>query len=135
MKSNANVSKQGTANQHTWAIRGIEPETRNAATMAARRAGQTVGEWCNRALREAAGERLKERVPGPTIEETLAKLAESMARQAEATQQQNAAIAARLEAVEQRERPAAMNGGGNLFVRLYGLLWRQQGQSESTARK
>lgn len=70
--------------KHTWAIRGIEPETRTAATIAARRAGQTVGEWCNRALRDAATDRLKDQVPGPRLEETLAK------------------IMARLEAMEQR---------------------------------
>ncbi|MBV9769999.1 MAG: hypothetical protein JOZ32_10535 [Bryobacterales bacterium] len=96
-------------------------------TIAARKAGQTVGEWCNRALRDAATERLKERVPGPTMEETLAKLAESMARQTEAAQQQNAAIVARLEAMEQREPESGRNGGGNLLGRLYGLFWRKNG--------
>jgi len=135
MKSNTKGSLRETANQHTWAIRGIEPETRTAATMAARRAGQTVGEWCNRALREAAQNSLKERVPGPTIEETLAKLVESMAQQTTATQQQNAAILSRLEAVEQRKQESANAGGGNLLGRFHGLLWRKQDQSGSTARK
>jgi len=142
MKEKGNASKRtDSANAHTWAIRGIEPETRTAATMAARRAGLTVGEWCNRALREAATERLKERVPGPTIEETLAKLAESMARQAEATRyqveqarQESAALAARLEAVEQRKGEPGRLDRGNLFGRLYGLLWRPQAQSESARR-
>lgn len=139
MKEQAKTRLPPTQKSETWSMRGIEPETRTAVTIAARKAGQTVGEWCNRALRDAATERLKERVPGPTVEETLTKLAESMARQAEATQrqmeqaqQQNAEIAARLEAVEQREREPGRNGGGNLLGRLYGLLWRPVAQSNGT---
>lgn len=102
--------------------------------MAAQRAGQTVGEWCNRALREAATARLKEQVPGPTIEETLAKLAESMAQQIEQTRQQNAAMLARLEAVEQRRAEPVKSDRGNLIARLYGLLWRPQAHPETTGR-
>ena len=139
MRKQGNTSKQIN---DTWAIRGIEPETRTAATMAARRAGETVGAWCNRALREAATARLKERVPGPTIEETLSKLAESMAQQAAATQsqveqarQQNVAMLARLEAVEQREGRPGRSEGGNLFARLHGLLWRWSGQPEAIHRQ
>ena len=128
MTNKGNGSKQrATGSEHTWAIRGIEPETRTAATKAARRAGQTVGAWCNQALREAATERLKEQVPGPTLEQTLAKLAESMAQQAEATRQQNEAVQARLEALERRQEPPGREEGGNLFMRLYGLLWRKAG--------
>jgi len=127
MKKQEKARLQPTQKSETWSMRGIEPETRTAVTIAARKAGQTVGEWCNRALRDAATERLKERVPGPTMEETLAKLAESMARQTEAAQQQNAAIVARLEAMEQREPESGRNGGGNLLGRLYGLFWRKNG--------
>lgn len=80
--------------QQTWAVRGIEPETRTAATKAARRAGLTVGQWCNRALRDAATGELKEPlVPAPRLEETLAKLAETIERQN-----------ARLDAMEQTDR-------------------------------
>ena len=136
MKKQDNIGKQIN---DTWAIRGIDPETRTAATMAARRAGETVGAWCNRALREAATARLKEQLPGPTIEETLSKLAESMAQQAAATQnqveqaqQQNAAMLARLEAMEQREGRPGRSEGGSLLGRLYGLLRRPQAQPEST---
>lgn len=95
--------------------------------MAARRAGQTVGAWCNQALREAATERLKEQVPGPTLEQTLARLAESMERQAEATRQQNEAVQARLDTLEQHQRQPEGQGGGNLVTRLYGLLRRKAG--------
>ena len=125
-----------------WAIRGVSLEGRNAAIAAARRSNATLGEWLDRAVRQQVkAEQEQARAVGPTIEETLAKLAESMAQQAEATrqqmeqaQQQNAAIAARLEAVEQRERPAAMNGGGNLLGRIHGLLWRPEAPSNMTKR-
>ena len=113
MKNKESASKQSRALNETWAIRGIEPETRTAATMAARRAGLTIGAWCDRAIREAAREALKERVPGPTIEDTLAKLMESMARQSEA-------MATRLEALERRDG----RDRGNLLARLYGVMTR-----------
>jgi hypothetical protein len=103
---------------------------------AARRSNATLGEWLDRAIRQQVkAEQEQARAVGPTIEETLAKLAEGMARQAEATQQQNAAIAARLEAMEQREREPSGNGGANLLGRLYGLLRRPVPQSEMTKRQ
>lgn len=37
-----------------WSVKGIEPETRNAAKMAARRAGLTVGAWLNQVILDAA---------------------------------------------------------------------------------
>jgi len=107
-----------------WAIRGVSLEARNAAAAAARREAVTLGGWLERAIRQQVKADRTQAV-GPTMEETLAKLAESMARQAEATQQQNAAIAARLEAMEQREREPSGNAGGNLLGRLYGLLQRK----------
>lgn len=116
--------------KQTWAIRGIEPETRIAALMAAQQEGETVGAWCNRVLREAAVGRLKVKdVPAPTLDETLAKLAESMAQQAAA----NTAILARLEAVERVRDRQGMAGGGNLLTRLYGLLKGKQTASNQTA--
>ena len=95
--------------------------------MAARRAGQTVGAWCNQVLREAATGKLKEQVPGPTLEQTLAKLAESMERQAEATRAQNDAMQARLDALERHQQRPEGEGAGNLVTRLYGLLRRKAG--------
>lgn len=41
-----------------WSVKGIDPETRQAAKMAARRAGLTVGAWLNQAIRRAAAEEL-----------------------------------------------------------------------------
>lgn len=137
MKSQENISKQPKKYSDTWAMRGIEPETRTAVTIAARKAGQTVGEWCNKALREAATERLKERnqAVGPTIEETLAKLAESMNRQAEATQQHNATMTARMEALERGKGQDGLDSKGNLFMRLYGLLRRPAAGSVATTER
>lgn len=100
-------------NSYTWAIRGIEPATRTAATMAARRAGQTVGEWCNLVLMEAATSELKTSVPGPTIEQTVAQLVEAMG-------QQNALFAARLEAMEQRQKAQPAATTFNPFAWLWG---------------
>ena len=36
-----------------WSVKGIEPETREAAKTAARRAGITVGQWLNHTIRAA----------------------------------------------------------------------------------
>ena len=71
----AEKKKPGTHAAPTWTLRGIEPETRNAVALAARRAGLGVGEWCNRALRDAATEELKE-APPPAIrtDELLSQL-------------------------------------------------------------
>ncbi|MDQ2764732.1 MAG: hypothetical protein M3Y22_15035 [Pseudomonadota bacterium] len=125
MKDKGNVSKQLPEINDTWAIRGIEPETRTAATMAARRAGLTVGKWCNRALREAATASLKERTPGPTLEDTLAKMAAAI-------EQQNTIVADRLEALERGKDRTGAESRGNLLGRLYGLLWRPVASSNGT---
>jgi Arc/MetJ-type ribon-helix-helix transcriptional regulator len=90
---------------------------------ASRRESVTLGEWLDRAIRQQIKADRNQAV-GPSIEETLATLAASMAQQADATRQQNAAIAARLEAVEQHERESGHHGGGNFFGRLHGLLRR-----------
>ena len=42
------------AQQSPWSVKGIRPECREAAKVAARRAGVTIGEWLNRAIMEAA---------------------------------------------------------------------------------
>lgn len=41
-----------------WSVRGVEPETREAAKMAARRSGLTLGHWLNRTIRNAVAEEL-----------------------------------------------------------------------------
>ncbi|MHA1113387.1 MAG: hypothetical protein ACTSRY_02640 [Alphaproteobacteria bacterium] len=42
-----------------WSVKGIEPEAREAAKIAARRAGLTVGAWLNQTIRHAAAQELK----------------------------------------------------------------------------
>jgi flagellar motility protein MotE (MotC chaperone) len=112
--------------KETWAIRGIEPETRTAATMAARRAGQTVGEWCNKALRDAATASLKApSTPAFPIEDTLAELVRQMQADREERQRERDELTARVSAMEARgeaEQVSRPNGGGNFLGRLYGLL-------------
>jgi hypothetical protein len=93
MTKNDKVRKpQDPSSSHTWAIRGIDYETRIAATKAARRDGKTVGEWCNHVLRGAAIERLKDKLPTQTIEDTLSKLVDVIGSQS-----------ARLEALERAQ--------------------------------
>lgn len=41
-----------------WSVKGVEPEAREAAKLAARRAGMTLGTWLNRVIRTAAAEEL-----------------------------------------------------------------------------
>ena len=39
-----------------WSVKGIEPETREAAKDAARRSGMTLGEWLNSKILDSADE-------------------------------------------------------------------------------
>ena len=39
-----------------WSVKGIEPETREAAKEAARRSGMTLGEWLNTKILDSADE-------------------------------------------------------------------------------
>ena len=41
-----------------WSVKGVEPEAREAAKIAARRAGLTIGAWLNQMIRAAATEQL-----------------------------------------------------------------------------
>ncbi|MFC3231162.1 hypothetical protein ACFOGJ_28195 [Marinibaculum pumilum] len=49
-----------------WSVKGIDPDTRQAAKMAARRAGLTVGAWLNRVIQRAAAEELGLAAPAET---------------------------------------------------------------------
>ncbi len=44
--------------QSPWSVKGVDPEAREAAKIAARRAGLTVGQWLNQTIRTAAAEQL-----------------------------------------------------------------------------
>ena len=67
----------------TWTVRGVDPETKAAVRVAARRAGKTMGQWINNTLLRAATDEAVERnqPPAPRLEETLAKLVKTMERQ------------------------------------------------------
>ena len=45
-------------NVSPWSVKGVEPEAREAAKIAARRAGLTIGNWLNQIIRTAAAEQL-----------------------------------------------------------------------------
>jgi localization factor PodJL len=42
-----------------WSVKGIDPEARQAAKLAARKAGLTLGAWLNQTIRAAAADQLK----------------------------------------------------------------------------
>ena len=42
-----------------WSVKGIDPETREAAKVAARRAGMPVGAWLTQVIRQAAVTQVK----------------------------------------------------------------------------
>ncbi|MBS41547.1 MAG: hypothetical protein CMM83_07515 [Rhodospirillales bacterium] len=46
------------ANVSPWSVKGVEPEAREAAKIAARRAGLTIGNWLNQIIRTAAADQL-----------------------------------------------------------------------------
>ena len=41
-----------------WSVKGVEPEAREAAKIAARRAGMTLGQWLNQTIRRTAADQL-----------------------------------------------------------------------------
>jgi len=51
------------AEHRPWSVKGIEPETREAAKIAARRAGLTLGAWLSRTIRSQAARELKRGSP------------------------------------------------------------------------
>ncbi|MFO1189419.1 MAG: hypothetical protein U1E97_07495 [Alphaproteobacteria bacterium] len=55
------------ADNRPWSVKGIEPETRRAAKIAARREGLTLGAWLSRTIRSQAARDLKR--GGPEMEE------------------------------------------------------------------
>ncbi|MGB0632543.1 MAG: hypothetical protein ACPGRZ_17780 [Alphaproteobacteria bacterium] len=42
-----------------WSVKGVDPEAREAAKIAARKAGLTVGAWLNQMIRQAATDQLR----------------------------------------------------------------------------
>lgn len=58
----------------TWTVRGVSHETRTAAKMAARRSGQTLGEWLEQNIRAAATDEVKRNLPMHRLEDQLAEI-------------------------------------------------------------
>ena len=50
------------ASNNPWSVKGVDPETREAAKIAARRAGMTVSQWISLTIRTAATEQLSSTV-------------------------------------------------------------------------
>lgn len=46
-----------------WSVKGVEPEAREAAKLAARKAGMTLGTWLSQTIRAAAAQQLRHGVP------------------------------------------------------------------------
>ena len=51
-----------------WSVKGVDPEAREAAKLAARKAGMTLGDWLNQTIRTAAAEQLKHGAPRQTYQ-------------------------------------------------------------------
>lgn len=67
-----------------WSVKGIEPEAREAAKIAARRAGMTVGQWLSRTIRATAAQQLAgapplSTEPAPTQPDSLPSSPAAMA--------------------------------------------------------
>lgn len=46
-----------------WSVKGVDPEAREAAKIAARKAGLTVGAWLNQMIRQSASDQLRSGTP------------------------------------------------------------------------
>lgn len=88
-----------------WSVRGVEPETREAAKMAARRSGLTLGHWLNRTIRNAVAEELGSGQDRPADEAQLPALPNAVLLAA--IQEQLDAQRVAIEATLQQERATA----------------------------
>lgn len=67
--------KRGPTPHNTpWSVKGVSPETREAVKKAARRSGQSIGEWMDENLRIAATDGLKGNLPAQRLEDQLAAI-------------------------------------------------------------
>jgi localization factor PodJL len=55
------------AHKLRWSVTGVLPECREAAKVAARRAGMSIGEWLNRAIMDAAKQAVQGSPNAPVI--------------------------------------------------------------------
>jgi uncharacterized coiled-coil protein SlyX len=89
---------------------------------AAKRVDMTLGAWLSRVIRDAVTVEIKAAPPGPTNEQMMARLIETMERNTQAQAETMQALAARLEAVETvaQAKPERMPPPG-WMRRLFGL--------------
>ncbi len=83
-----------------WSVKGIEPETREAAKEAARRSGMTLGEWLNSKILDSADE--PESAPTPRHQRPSAGRGEASIRLED--------IAEQLSRIARREQDTAPSG-------------------------
>jgi len=65
-----------------WSVKGIEPEAREAAKIAARREGKTLGQWLNEKIIDASDEEMAAPVGGPAFAPPASPSGTPMAQQA-----------------------------------------------------
>ena len=98
-----------------WSVKGIEPDVREAAKVAARRSGMTLGEWLNSKILETADENIPDTRPDPyarssqapshALERTASRL-EDIAEQLSRLSRRDSETAQRVAApIEQRLAP------------------------------
>ena len=80
-----------------WSVKGIEPDTREAAKEAARRSGMTLGEWLNTKILESADD--QEAAPPPRHQRAAPARAETSIRLED--------IAEQLSRISRREQQTA----------------------------
>ena len=62
------------AQQSPWSVKGVRPECRVAAKVAARKSGLTIGEWLNRAIMDAAKQSIQGQEVATTAQQQLPAL-------------------------------------------------------------
>lgn len=104
--------KQPAAREQPWAVRGVSPEARSAAQIAAKKAGISLGQWLDRAVRDAAAAEIKasSQQVGPTLEQMVAQLTEQVGRLTNGFNQMQEQVKA--QALEPQKH--------GLFARLFG---------------
>jgi hypothetical protein len=119
-----------------WTIKGVGPEARNAATAAAGREKQTIGEWITRAIRtQIQSDRQQDRAPvvvGPVVNHetdlaTLERLVALTASLAAAGAPPPKAVSRQTYSLI-RDSLAAIKGGGPTA----GAVSRTKGQASMT---
>ncbi len=104
------ITKTAAAAPGPWAVRGVSFEARNAASLAARRAGKTMGEWVESVVVTAANAELR----GPSVPaRTETDALQAILQQLEKRDAETAQIREELAALKQRRGWLARLLGGS----------------------